>query len=185
MNSLCSRVTVVVIVVLMSVAIIGCHGSFSDVPVDYNDVSQITGGAEPFFELWDEENVITSVNVAMDGSVLLFNRKGQAAKHPDNRKGFDTYFKRSEDGGATWSDSQFIGKYIELDWKALGIGPYDGNGWGSLITRLTLGLYIHIPLPAFRVPFPLSFAGSIITNRESDSPRVQAFRIILRSQSGR
>jgi sialidase-1 len=130
LNSLCSRVTVVVIVVLMSVTFFGCHGSFSDVPVDCNDVSQITGGAEPFFELWDEEYVITSVNVAMDGTVLLFNRKGQAAKHPDNRKGFDTYFKRSEDGGATWSDSQFIGKYIELDWKALGIGPYDGNGWG-------------------------------------------------------
>ena len=87
------------------------------------DISRITGGAEPFFELWDEDNFHGPLDVAMDGTVLMFSVKG--GKEVDK-----IHVKRSEDGGATWSDRQFIGTHVELDWKALGIGPYDGKGWG-------------------------------------------------------
>ncbi|MCP4195374.1 MAG: exo-alpha-sialidase [Planctomycetaceae bacterium] len=85
-------------------------------------------GNEPIFELWQEDNVYGNLNVAMDGTVLLFSLQGDP--HPDKRRGSKIYLKRSVDGGATWSDHQLIGKRIDLDWKALGIGPYDGKGWG-------------------------------------------------------
>ena len=88
-----------------------------------SDVSQITAGSEPFFELRDEGGFHGPMDVAMDGTILIFIVEGD-----DN--GDKIYVKRSEDGGSTWSDRQFIGEHIELDWKALGIGPYDGKGWG-------------------------------------------------------
>ena len=82
----------------------------------------------PFFELREEEVVYGNLNVAMDGTVLLFSLQGDP--HPNKRKGSKVFLKRSKDGGATWSKHQLIGKPIELDWRKLGIGPYDGKGWG-------------------------------------------------------
>ena len=46
-------------------------------------------------------------------------------------KGSKIFIKRSGDGGATWSDHQLVGERVDLDVEALGIGPYDGKGWGN------------------------------------------------------
>jgi hypothetical protein len=75
--------------------------------------------AKPFFESWDE----VDFHGAMDGTVLIFSVRG-------DKDGDKIYVNRSEDGGTTWSGHQFIGNHVELDWKALNIGPYDGKGWG-------------------------------------------------------
>ena len=61
----------------------------------------------PFFELWEEEVVYGNLNVAMDGTVLLFSLQGDP--HPSKRKGSKIFLKRSKDGGATWSKHQLIG----------------------------------------------------------------------------
>ena len=108
----------------------------------YADIKKLKAGAEPFFEVWDEDNVYGVLDVAMDGTVLMFSLQGDP--HPDKRKGSKIFVKRSEDGGKTWSDHQLIGNRVDLDWKALGIGPYDGNGWGKEEhhSRATLGTSI-------------------------------------------
>lgn len=110
--------------------------------VGYTDIEKLKSGTEPFFEVWDEDNVYGVLDVAMDGTVLMFSLQGEP--HPDKRKGSRIFVKRSEDGGSTWSDHQLIGKRIDLDWKALGIGPYDGSGWGKdkHHERATLGTSI-------------------------------------------
>ena len=61
------------------------------------DVSRLTGNAKPPFELWDEGDFHGTLDVAMDGTVLMFMVLG-------GEKGDGIYVKRSEDGGATWSD---------------------------------------------------------------------------------
>ena len=94
-----------------------------------SEIASITQGAEPFFEIWDEDNVYGVLDVAMDGTVLLFTLQGEP--HPDKRRGSKIYLKRSEDGGSTWSDHQLIGNPVKLDVEKLGIGPYDGKGWGN------------------------------------------------------
>ena len=94
-----------------------------------SEIASITQGAEPFFEIWDEDNVYGVLDVAMDGTVLLFTLQGEP--HPDKRRGSKIYLKRSEDGGSTWSDHKLIGNPIKLDVEKLGIGPYDGKGWGN------------------------------------------------------
>ncbi len=86
-------------------------------------ISRKIGSAEPFFERWDEGDFHGPMDVAMDGTVLIFSVRG-------DKDGDKIYLKRSEDGGTSWSDHQYIGKHVELDWKALNIGPYDGEGWG-------------------------------------------------------
>lgn len=108
----------------------------------YADINKLKAGAEPFFEVWDEDNVYGVLDVAMDGTVLMFSLQGDP--HPDKRKGSKIFVKRSEDGGKTWSDHQLIGNRVDLDWKALGIGPYDGSGWGKEEhhSRATLGTSI-------------------------------------------
>lgn len=108
----------------------------------YADIKKLKAGAEPFFEVWDEDNVYGVLDVAMDGTVLMFSLQGDP--HPDKRKGSKIFVKRSEDGGKTWSDHQLIGNRVDLDWKALGIGPYDGSGWGKEEhhSRATLGTSI-------------------------------------------
>ena len=108
----------------------------------YADIKKLKAGAEPFFEVWDEDNVYGVLDVAMDGTVLMFSLQGDP--HPDKRKGSKIFVKRSEDGGKTWSDHQMIGNRVDLDWKALGIGPYDGSGWGKEEhhSRATLGTSI-------------------------------------------
>ena len=108
----------------------------------YADIKKLKAGAEPFFEVWDEDNVYGVLDVAMDGTVLMFSLQGDP--HPDKRKGSKIFVKRSEDGGKTWSDHQLIGNRVDLDWKALGIGPYDGSGWGKdkHHARATLGTSI-------------------------------------------
>ena len=93
------------------------------------EIASITGGARPFFEIWEEDNVYGVLDVAMDGTVLLFSLQGEP--HPDKRRGSKIYLKRSEDGGSTWSDHQLIGKPVKLDVEKLGIGPYNGKGWGN------------------------------------------------------
>ncbi len=94
-----------------------------------SEISRITGDAEPFFEVRDEEVVYGVLDVAMDGTVLMFSLQGEP--QPGKRKGSRIFLKRSEDGGATWSDHQLVGKRIDLNVEALGIGPYDGKGWGN------------------------------------------------------
>jgi sialidase-1 len=94
-----------------------------------SEISGITGGADPFFEIREEDNVYGVLDVAMDGTVLMFSLQGEP--HPDKRRGSKIYLKRSEDGGATWSEHQLIGKPVKLDVEKLGIGPYDGKGWGN------------------------------------------------------
>lgn len=108
----------------------------------YADIKKLKAGAEPFFEVWDEDNVYGVLDVAMDGTVLMFSLQGDP--HPDKRKGSKIFVKRSEDGGKTWSDHKLIGNRVDLDWKALGIGPYDGSGWGKEEhhSRATLGTSI-------------------------------------------
>ena len=95
----------------------------------FSDIERIKSEKEPSFKVWDEDNVYGVLDVAMDGTVLMFSLQGEP--HPDKRKKSKIFVKRSEDGGETWSDHQLIGKRIDLDWKALGIGPYDGSGWGK------------------------------------------------------
>ena len=90
-----------------------------------NSVSAIE---KPFFQVWKEDVVYGNLNVAMDGTVLLFSLQGNP--RANKRKGSKIFLKRSKDGGATWSKHQLIGKPITLDWRKLGIGPYDGKGWG-------------------------------------------------------
>ena len=76
-------------------------------------IAEFTGGAKPFFEIRDEDNVYGVLDVAMDGTVLMFSLQGDP--HPDRRRGSKIYLKRSMDGGATWSDHELLGKPIELD----------------------------------------------------------------------
>ena len=94
-----------------------------------SEISGITGGADPFFEIREEDNVYGVLDVAMDGTVLMFSLQGEP--HPDKRRGSKIYLKRSKDGGATWTEHQLIGKPVKLDVEKLGIGPYDGKGWGN------------------------------------------------------
>ena len=91
-----------------------------------SDLSQIIDSSEPFFENWDEAGLGLhgTLAVAMDGTVLMFGRGGGKDIH-------QIFLRRSEDGGATWSDRQVIANSIEMDWKALGIGPYDGKERGN------------------------------------------------------
>lgn len=90
--------------------------------------ARFAGAAEPFYEVWDEEVVFGVLDTAMDGTVLLLSL--QEDPHPDRRSNGNIYVKRSEDGGATWSDHKLVGERYLLDWKALGIGPYDGSARG-------------------------------------------------------
>lgn len=92
------------------------------------ELARITGEAEPFFEVWDEENAYGVLEVAMDGTVLLFSQQGDPG---GNRRGRKIFLKRSEDGGATWTENKIIGDPIHLDTEKLGIGPYNGKGWGN------------------------------------------------------
>jgi len=128
MNTL-YRKTSVAIAVVASITASECQSQLSDEPADHALISRITGDAEPLFEVRDEANVYGVLDVAMDGTVLMFSLQGDP--HPDKRRDSNIYLKRSDDGGATWSDHQLVGKRIELDCEALGIGPYDGSGWGK------------------------------------------------------
>ena len=55
------------------------------------EITNITGGAKPFFEIWDEDNVYGVLDVAMDGTVLMFSLQGDP--HPDKRRGSKIYLK--------------------------------------------------------------------------------------------
>jgi sialidase-1 len=110
---------------------VNSHGNeqFKKPDFSFSDIERIKSEKKPSFKVWDEDNVYGVLDVAMDGTVLMFSLQGEP--HPDKRKNSKIFVKRSEDGGETWSDHQLIGKRIDLDWKALGIGPYDGSGWGK------------------------------------------------------
>ena len=101
------------------------------------NVFPFNGKPEPFFEQWDKGGLGLhgTLSVAMDGTVLMFGRGGGKDIH-------EIFLRRSEDGGATWSERQQIGKSIEMDWKSLGIGPYDGKGWGMISILLMLRLVL-------------------------------------------
>lgn len=91
------------------------HGEekIKETKLGYADIKKLKAGAEPFFEVWDEDNVYGVLDVAMDGTVLMFSLQGDP--HPDKRKGSKIFVKRSEDGGKTWSDHQLIGNRVDLD----------------------------------------------------------------------
>jgi len=102
---------------------------------------------KPFFEVWDEYNGVGVLNVAMDGTVLLFRIRDRSQS--DYQRGDLIYLKRSEDGGATWSENLVVGKQVKLDCEALGIGPYTGErgrekywayaGFGTCVVDETTG----------------------------------------------
>ena len=56
---------------------------------------------EPFFELRHEDGFHGPMDVALDGSVLIFSVVG-------DDKGDKIYVKRSEDGGATWRKTESV-----------------------------------------------------------------------------
>ena len=56
---------------------------------------------------------------------------------------------------------------------------------GILMTRFTLGEYVHMLSSSVRVPLPRSRAGSVTRTSDCSSPRVHARIVIERSQSGR
>ena len=49
--------------------------------VGYTDIEKLKSGTEPFFEVWDEDNAYGVLDVAMDGTVLMFSLQGEP--HPD------------------------------------------------------------------------------------------------------
>ena len=104
--------------VLLSIPTHDCHAQ-----LDPDEIARFAGDEEPFFEIWDEEVVYGVLDVAKDGTVLMFSLQGDP--HPDKRQGSKIFLKRSENGGATWSDHQLLGGRTDLDVEALGIGPYD------------------------------------------------------------
>ena len=64
-------------------------------------------GAEPFFEVWDEEvPVMGHLAVATDGTVLLFT---------EQREKGAVEVKRSENGGKTWGHPIEVGKRVKID----------------------------------------------------------------------
>lgn len=80
-------------------------------------------GAEPFFEVWDEEiKWNCGLDVAMDGSVLLFKE--------EREKGI-VLVKRSEDAGKTWEREIEVGKRVKIDEDMSDGGRYKGEhvGW--------------------------------------------------------
>ena len=89
------------------------------------EAKALAGDAKPFFEEWEEYNGYGVLDVAMDGTVLLFRVRDRTQR--DHQADEAIFLKRSEDGGATWSENQVIGQQVELDCEALGIGPYDGT----------------------------------------------------------
>ena len=72
MNTLYCNVSVAIVVVV-SIAASECRSQLSDKPADRALISQITGDVEPFFAVWDEDNVYGVLDVAMDGTVLMIN----------------------------------------------------------------------------------------------------------------
>ena len=94
-----------------------------EVATEEAGISRITNGDQPFFETWEEDSFHGPMVVALDGTILMLGITG-------GQKTDEIFIKRSTDGGATWSDREVIGKSIEMDWRKLGIGPYDGKGWG-------------------------------------------------------
>jgi len=83
-------------------------------------------GAEPFFEVWDEEiPVMGHLAVAMNGTVLLFKEQRE--------KGV-VEVKRSEDGGKTWGKPIAVGKRVKIDGDMSDDGRYKGEhvGWSEL-----------------------------------------------------
>jgi len=108
-----------VCIIVMMVLITGCS---------VNSDFERTLREKPFFEVWDEYNGYGVLDVAMDGTVLLFSIPD--VTQLDHQKKDHIYLKSSQDGGATWSENRVIGKPLKLDCQALGIGPYDGRrGW--------------------------------------------------------
>lgn len=82
-------------------------------------------GDEPFFEMRDEEVLVGTIAVAMDGSVLLFEEQRE--------KGI-IEVKRSEDGGKTWGPEIEVGKRVKIDGDMSDDGRYKGEhvGWSAL-----------------------------------------------------
>ena len=114
---------------LLLLAVPGCQTKPMGVTPGAPAPTRVKTEPAPFFEIWEEENVFGVLEVAMDGTVLMISHQGDP--HPDKRRGGKIYLKRSEDGGTTWSEHEHIGDSIALDQAALGIGPYDGKGWGN------------------------------------------------------
>ncbi len=86
-----------------------------------------TSRTEPKYDVRDEEVVFGTVAVAMDGTVLLFE---------ENREAGRSEVKRSEDGGATWSEPIVVGKRLKIDGDMSDDGRYRGPhvGWSELGT---------------------------------------------------
>jgi len=116
------------IIVLLAAAFVTTGGSIS-AEISKDDISKIVGAnTKPFHQVWDDPSRLATINVAMDGTVLVLNQ--QVSKKNRRTDDGKFYVKRSEDGGKTWSQNKAFGKNYILDWEGLQIGPYDGKGWG-------------------------------------------------------
>ena len=82
-------------------------------------------GDKPFFEVWDEEMIFCHLDVAMDGTVLLF----EPVRFED--KLGHTIVKRSEDGGKTWGPEIEVGRAVTIDGDMSDDGRYKGAHVGS------------------------------------------------------
>jgi len=87
---------------------------------------------KPFFEVWDEEMIFCHLEVAMDGTVLLF----EPVRFKD--KPGHIIVKRSEDGGKTWGPEIRVGEAVKIDGDMSDDGRYKGAhvGWSELGTTV-------------------------------------------------
>ena len=105
--------------------------------------AQDLSGDKPFFEIRDEEMQLCAIDVAMDGTVLLFKERSK-------EEGF-IGVKRSEDGGKTWGDEIEVGKRAKLDGDMSNGGLWKGEwvGWttygGNVVVDENTGDIMLIP----------------------------------------
>ncbi|MEM7383806.1 MAG: sialidase family protein [Verrucomicrobiota bacterium] len=98
--------------------------------VGIGQAEEVAVPSVPFLEIRAVEiPVMAHVVVALDGSVLLFR---------ENRAKGWVEAKRSEDGGALWSDWQPVGKRVKIDGDMSDDGRYRGDhvGFSELANAL-------------------------------------------------
>ena len=110
------RSTLVLSVLAVALIVAGCAKVRSSVSA---------AADKPFFQVWDEKVPwLTSIGVAMDGSVLVFK---------DQRKKGIIEVTRSEDGGKTWNEPIKVGDLVEIEGDHFDGGRYRGGHFGKSI----------------------------------------------------